>query len=226
MIGDIALDINQTITFYQLHGFGGSGIYQKWAKEYQTKTNGTLQTVSSIYFYSACGVWVAPPFFLSPLFLLKFKTFTFVEVIYTLFKYQIDGRIFPKNPILLFLSYIVLFPIDLISCMLVIYIFIPLAALQNGLKCAWNGSVDAREKFAFEIESEDLPGWKMFEYCGEAVPQFILTVGFAINNYPFLLRYDTYFDIPIPITMVSIVFSVGSLIIGFITGVPAFKQLV
>ena len=75
------------------------------------------------------------------------------------------------------------------------------------------------------IDPQDLPFMKLFEILGEALPQFILTLVFASNNYPFLMDHDTYFDIPIPVSIISLVFSFGSLIMGVISGCKSSVNL-
>ena len=63
---------------------------------------------------------------------------------------------------------------------------------------------------------------KFVEILGEALPQLILNVVFIANNFPYLMEQDIYFRIPVPVSVVSSVFSFGSLLYGFIKGVPIF----
>ena len=65
---------------------------------------------------------------------------------------------------------------------------------------------------------------KFLEIVGEALPQLIINIVFITNNYPYLNENDTYFGIPIPVSIVSAVFSVGSLIIGLKTGFTLLKN--
>ena len=150
----------------------------------------------------------------------------FPTIVNALFKYEIDDEIFPSNKILNFTLWILLLPLELLSAMAIIYIDIPYASLKGGIKRAWNGSVDETEVlgFAMDIDTDNLPMVKVFEYLGEACPQLVLAVVFAIHNYPFLVDHDTYFGIQIPVTIVSIVFSLGSLIIGLVSGLPGFYE--
>ena len=118
------------------------------------------------------------------------------------------------------------YPLELIGSILYIYVVIPFAALKNGVKHLINGEVDEYEHLIRDlIVPKILPFHKLFEILGEALPQFILTLVFASNNYPFLKDNDTYFGIPIPVSIISLVFSFGSLIIGVISGINAFLRM-
>ena len=102
---------------------------------------------------------------------------------------------------------------------------IPYAALKNGVKHLINGEVDENEELIGGIDPKNLPGAKLFEIIGEALPQFILTLVFVCNNYPFLKDNDTYFSIPIPVSVISLMFSFGSLIMGVILGCQSGLKL-
>merc|ERR1711973_389028 len=68
------------------------------------------------------------------------------------------------------------------------------------------------------VRLDDLPGHKMFEVVGEAFPQLILNLVFIGNNFEFLMEHDKITDAqPLPTCVVSAVFSLGSLIIGFLS---------
>ena len=209
---DIGLDVNQTITYcYLIHGFEESGQYYDWALQYKEETNGTrLQTISPGYFYTACVVWIIPPVLFS-VFSLSGGGLWFPVAFKAIFRCdieEIEGRT----------KWLMYYPLELVACTLVIYIVIPCAALQNGVKHLLNKEVDENEKLITGINPKVLPFFKLFEILGEALPQFILTLVFAANNFPFLLDNDTYFGIPIPVSIVSLVFSFGSLIMGVISG--------
>ena len=114
------------------------------------------------------------------------------------------------------------YPVELIGCILYIYVCVPYAALKNGAIQLLKGEVGENEKLIMKIDSRGLPFVKLFEKLGEAFPQFILTLVFASNNYPFLSEFDTYFGVPIPVSIISIVFSFGSLIMGVMSGYKSF----
>ena len=215
MIVDIGLDVKQTITYYNLiEGFAVDGKYHNWALKYMNETNAArLQTVSTGYFYTACAVWTIPPLVLS--FITPCgKGLMFPKVFNTIFRCKIEDN---KNGL-------IFYPIELISCILFIYILIPFAALKNGIKHLVDGEVDVEEELIVLIRPKELPYAKLFEVVGEALPQFILTAVFAANNFPFLQEFDTYLNIPIPVSIVSLVFSLGSLIIGVISGFKSVGQ--
>ena len=212
MIADIALDINQTITYYYLiDGFNEGGEYHDWALQYKEETNDTrLQTISPGYFYTACAVWIIPPVLMSFVTLMQ-GWLWFPATFNAILRCNIDINGNRKK-------WVMYYPLELIGCILVIYVLIPFAALKNGVKQLINGEVDEREYLIAHIDPRMLPFWKLFEIIGEALPQFILTLVFASNNYPFLMDHDTYFGFPIPVSIVSLVFSLGSLIMGVISG--------
>ena len=209
---DIGLDVNQTITYYYLiHGFEENGEYHDWALQYKEDTNDTrLQTISSGYFYTACAVWIIPPVLFSFLTLAGGDLF-FPSVFNVIFRCNIDKIEGRKK-------WFIFYPLELFSCILFIYVLIPFAALKNGVKHLINGEVDEDERLILYIRPKRLPLDKLFEIIGEALPQFILTLVFACNNYAFLKYNDTYFGIPIPVSIISLVFSFGSLIMGVISG--------
>ena len=212
MMVDIILDLHQTLTYYYLiDGFSIGGEYHNWAVQYKEETNGTeLITIFPGYFHTACAVWTIPPV------LLSFDGFVngrlqFPEVFKAIFRSNIDINENRKN-------WFIFYPQVLIGCILSIYVVVPYAALKYGLKHLMNGEVDEEEPLIMRINPKFLPFAKLFEIIGEALPQFILTLVFTCNNYPFLNEFDTYFSIPIPTSIISLVFSLGSLIIGVISG--------
>ena len=66
---------------------------------------------------------------------------------------------------------------------------------------------------------------KVLDILGEALPQFILNVVYIANNYYYLLDDDLYFGIPIPISIISAVFSFGTLMMGFKMTYESIKKL-
>ena len=216
---DIGLDVNQTITYCHLiHGFEESGQYHNWALTYKEETNDTrLQTISPGYFYTACAVWIIPPV-LHSFFTLAVGKLFFPQVFNAIFRCNIDvinGR----------KKWFMYYPLELLSCILFIYVVIPFAALKNGVKHLMNAEVDEKENLIAFIQPKELPFYKLFEILGEALPQFILTVVFVSNNYPFPMENDPYFGIPIPVSIISLVFSFGSLIMGVLSGINAFRRI-
>ena len=217
MLLDIGLDINQTITYYYLiDGFDVNGEYHEWALQYKNETNSTqLQTLSAGYFYTACAVWIIPPILFSFLPFVK-GVLLFPDVVKAIFKCNIPINKNRKN-------WLMFYPAELLGSITFIYILIPFAAMKVGLKPLLNEEVDDEEKLIACIDPKVLPFFKFWEIIGEALPQAILTVVFALNNFPFLMKFDTYFNIPVPVSILSLVFSVGSLVLGVISG---YKSMV
>ena len=217
MLQDIGLDINQTITYYYLiHGFDVNGKYHEWALRYKNETNSTrLQTLSAGYFYTTCAVWIIPPILFSFLPFIK-GVMLFPDVVKAIFKCDIPIIKNRKN-------WLMFYPAELLGSIIFIYILIPFAAMKVGLKHLLNEEVDDEEKLIACIDPKVLPFFKFWEIIGEALPQAILTVVFALNNFPFLMKFDTYFNIPVPVSILSLVFSIGSLVLGVISG---YKSMV
>ena len=216
MIADMVLDFNQTITYYYLiDGFNEGREYHDWALQYKEETNETrLQTISPGYFYTACVVWMIPPV-LGLFFRLFIGDLIFPYVFHIPRITDIHGR----------KKWLMFYPLELITCILFVYVILPFAALKNGVKHLLKGEVDENEELIATINPKNLPFVKVFEIIGEALPQFILTLVFACNNYPFLKDNDTYLGFPIPISIISLVFSFGSLIMGVITGYKSYKKM-
>ena len=65
------------------------------------------------------------------------------------------------------------------------------------------------------FQVDDMDGHKMFEIVGEALPQFILGLVYLINNWEDVSENDKFFDDqPLPTSLLSLIFSLGTLIIG------------
>ena len=92
---------------------------------------------------------------------------------------------------------------------------IPLASLILGFKRAWYGERFHKEELVFKIfDGNSLPFAKFLEYVGEALPQLIIALLFLINNYTFVYEQEKYLGINVPLTVISIIFSSGSLACG------------
>lgn len=222
MVVDMGLDLNQSINYHR-HAFSSNGTYQDWSQEnYFEKLNATnttdIQTVSKAYFYAATTVWFIPPFLVSVLCSLSSvienkEYWAFSIFLKFFFKYEITfpyGRCFQSIVGLLVL------PLDIIASITLIYFVIPFMATKSALKILWEGDkFDSEENIVFKLPAKFLPYLKCFEYLGEALPQLILALIFTANNWPFLLKNDVlYQGFPVPVSIISIVFSSGSLMIG------------
>ena len=69
-------------------------------------------------------------------------------------------------------------------------------------------------------------GWKAFEFIGEAVPQLILSIVFMANNYEFMIDTETFVGAKeFEVTLTSMVFSIGSILVGLYSGIPILEIL-
>ena len=98
-----------------------------------------------------------------------------------------------------------------------IYIFTPFVSLKAGALVAWTGKDDPDRKITKNNRAEDIPGLKLFENLGEAIPQAILIIVFISHNWDFILYEEASF-FPVPTSCISLIFSVGSIIMGLISG--------
>ena len=101
---------------------------------------------------------------------------------------------------------------------------IPFASLKSGIIIALKGEIDGERKITKGIFADDIPVYKLFENLGEAVPQAIMCLLFIINNFKFIVHEETSSWMPIPISIVSLVFSVGSIMLGIYTGINSCKK--
>ena len=200
---DIGLDINQSITYYEM-AFDVNTTYADWALQYQIKTNSTyLEKVSPGYFCSAVIVWIVPPL-LSAIF-------------FTLRRYHDYPN---KRKIMIT---ILLLPFTTVLSSLFMYLYFPISLCYTAVCefCARLSEYNYYATFNFYNNKKDIQEFtKFIEILGEALPQLILNVVFIANNFPYLMEQDIYFGIPVPVSVISSVFSVGSLLIGFIKGIP------
>ena len=223
---DMGLDVRQTLTYYD-HAFNPNGSYSQWALEFNKTTNGTMETVHPGYFYTSIVVWVLPPFLFSAfLFLLRLcdDEFNPFEITNGLFKEFSTIEFDPpfKKKYQNFLFYVFYLPFDLLICAILIYILIPFASLKSGIIIAVKGEIDGERKITKTIDAENIPFLKLFENIGEAVPQAIMCLLFIINNFKFIVHEETSSWMPIPISIVSLIFSVGSILMGLYTGIKAW----
>ena len=110
-------------------------------------------------------------------------------------------------------------PCDLLISAIYIYIVIPFASLKSGIIIALKGEIDGERKITNMIDAKNIPFFKLFENIGEAVPQSIMCLLFIVNNFKFIVHEETSTWMPIPISIVSLLFSVGSIMMGRYTGI-------
>ena len=126
-----------------------------------------------------------------------------------------------KKTALNILVYIMCLPFDILCSAIHLYIFHPFVTLKSGVIVAWKGEIDPAHKVTRLITVGDIPMHKLYEQLGEAIPQSILCLLFIINNFPFLLHHETSF-FSIPVSCISLVFSVVSVAMGLYSGISSF----
>ena len=211
---DIGLDINQTLTYHEM-AYDKNGSYTKWALRYQNEINFThLEKVSSWYFYTASIVWIGPSFFLAiESFAYKSREMTEKILDYNFCCCKAENKIFGKC---LRIVLIILFlPFGTVISFLLMYLLLPLNMFYNAVLAVIEGDdFEESDDYGCPFDAHLLMVMKGFQILGETLPQVILNVVFISNNYLYLKENDIYFGIPIPISIVSAVFSIGSLVMG------------
>ena len=121
---------------------------------------------------------------------------------------------------------------DVIASALVIYLVIPCASFKRSCYILIRHEFgDDGEKLVdlgkdIYIDSEWLPGWRGFEFIGEAVPQLILSITFMVNNIEFMMDTATMFGAnEYEMTLTSIIFSIGSILMGLYPALPVFIDI-
>ena len=231
---DLGLQINQSITYYQHAALNDNKTYRNWESKYPNTTDQPyLDSVSPTYFYLIVVVWVATPtlgplwiclnerapidspnifygLFVGPCMVL-FCMWPFCEP----FIRPCTGRLSesfdeslifgcPIGCILLFLYFIAA-----LICFLVMvpayYVLMPMLKVIK----------------AFQPHKDPL--WlKVCECRIEAIPQLILGTVYFVKNYGHVLEHED--NLGLPVTAISCIFSLGSVVIILITGLRALRS--
>ena len=227
MYADIGLDVNQSMSYYE-DAFNENGSYQDWALKQRNKTHSDyLQSVAPTYFYVAAAVWAGPPVLgaLVGYFALGARKNTVKWLISFL---DCCLRMNIKNPSgcgLEVLSFVISMPILILAMVFVYYIYVPILTLIHAVRKLWQDDDLDEDKEVLFFSYKNAPVMKLFECVGEAVPQLILAVVYAANNYPYLLEQDDYLGIGIPVTIISCIFSAGSIVMGLISAIKAWINM-
>ena len=207
--------------------FDINGTYRAWALQYQNKTNSTyLETVSPWYFYAASIIWIGPSFLFAMLATAHFTHFKeYIEFFCCCFEgFEVHEESFGRC------SWIVIQFLSLPFCTVInfvfLYLFVPVNLLHNAVRALIAGDdFDAEEENGWFFGSKRLTFFKVQEIVGEALPQLVLNIIFIANNYTYLNANDIFFGIPVPVSIISSVFSLGSLLIGMKSGCPIVVKL-
>ena len=208
-----------------------NGTYTKWAKEHMREANSTYEhTVSEGYFFTAMTIWL-----LTPILLALFIWISRKESLVILKGFFEDKFQFPycENCYLNALLAVLLIPIDIISAGVVIYFVIPYTSFKLACKILMRHEFEERmHRLAYLggdiiIDPEFLPGWKGFEFIGEAIPQLTLSIVFMANNYQFMIDTETFIGAKeFEVTLTSMIFSIGSISMGLYSGIPVFINII
>ena len=225
---DMGLDGRQLNTYYN-HSYN-NGSYITWAMEYRNLTNSThLHSVSKGYFITACLVWILPPVLLSlggMVISPKEPNQVLKMILREGFGYRLK---LPSASLTRLIATLLLLPVDILASIIYIYVLIPFASLQHGLKIAISGEkIEKNEHLFLSIRPATLLYLKCFEALGEALPQLILNILFMLNNHEFFFQDNQAFlginEFSISIT--SIFFSLGSVAYGLHSTLPALYDFI
>ena len=222
MVVDVGLDIRQAIV-YRKYAFDKNGTYQHWAINNTDPSTNYTETVSQWYFYTSCIIFFLPPLIITLYFMVSDISSGDASPDNSPPKIVLEKcniRIKPQGggSCKSLIWYPFLFFIEYIFICLYCYLFAPIILLVTGFKIALTGGIEHDEEVVsfrpFEVSAKDLPLLVLYGHFFQALPQLILSIVFLSNNYPFLLAYDTIQGTPLPVSLISCIFSGGSLMIG------------
>ena len=222
---DVLLDARQTLTYHQYRD--ANGTYTKWAKQHMVETNSTYEhTVSEGYFLTAISIWLLTPILLA--FFMWISKQEPLVVLSEFFDKPFELRC--DNKFLNALQAFLLFPIEIMSAAVIIYLVIPYASFKLAYKVLMRHEFEEGTRMAnlrfLAMESDWLPGWKGFEFIGEAMPQLTLLIVFMGNNYDFMIDTETFIGLKeFEVTLTSMIFSIGSIVMGLYSGIPVFIEI-
>ena len=212
---DIGLDINQSITYHEM-AYDEDGSYRKWLLRHKNEVNVTFkEDVAPWYFYAAWTEWIVPSFLLVLRLPKKFELLLFIlHSFHSTFRYdKAESKVFEKC--LTIVISIVLLPSATVISFLFIHLILPLNVFCNAVcKVIKGDDFDEESTYGFLWNAKSLTVGKGLEIFGRALPQVCLNIVFICNHYPYLNENDIDFGMTIRISIVSAVFSIGSLAIG------------
>ena len=222
MVVDVGLDIRQAIV-YRKYAFDKNGTYQHWAINNTDPSTNYTETVSQWYFYTSCIIFFLPPLIITLYFMVSDISSGDASPDNSPPKIVLEKcniRIKPQGggSCKSLIWYPFLFFIEYIFICLYCYLFAPIILLVTGFKIALTGGIEHDEEVVsfrpFEVSAKDLPLLVLYGHFFQALPQLILSIVFLSNNYPFLLAYDTIQGTPLPVSLISCIFSGGSVMMG------------
>ena len=204
---DIALDIHQTNTYYELFI---NGTTQTNDTGYFSTSNLTSSLVSTpSYLFAAGAAWICVPLLWSifSLLIITQNPFSMINRFLNLYlDYEIKLSYGKMGN---FVIGVLALPIDIVASAVWLYVMMPYVSLKRALQTAiLNRKFDKEDNISVDLPIEGL----------RALPQLILAIIFTVKEYRILRISDEYFDIPVPMSIISIAFSGLSLFIGVLTG--------
>ena len=224
---DTGFDINQLFSAYYSPVYGNNSDFKQWAIE----NNRTNETVSPVYFYFSCAFLMVYPIALQLLVLTFHRKTNFDD--------DKDVFLFPFRAIKEEIKQcrcwyatvsIILAPIYGTN---LAFILMPLASLGYAFGFAGDSLDDEdfecyikRKADDSEKQNRTMLQWLVFINIGkflectlEALPQTIINIIYLCNNMNFILDNSLFLGFRIPIPVISLIFSVVSLLHGIVTGV-------
>ena len=197
------------------------------------------ESISKYYFYFAILTWIGAPTFYTlfsywlahcydksawkygwfgnPNFKESFSGL--YPVLYLSFTQFVDS---PPKCVRVFLIFVFFPLLNFLVSVAVVYILLPIGSLWISLRILFLGDDFEQDEVVYLVGIPVVPNhmseFKLSEQLGEAAPQIILCVTFYINNYQFIHTHDLIPGTPVPKTLVSVVFSFGSLMLGVVMG--------
>merc|ERR1712012_1099211 len=183
---------------------------------YQNETDIThWEKVAPSYFFSASVIWIVPHFLFALILSKNLELRTD-----SIFKYSKDDNPYFEDClrlVILILLPVGCSPVGTVISFLFAHLILPLNLICNaGFAVIKGEDFDEEEKYGCLWNAELLTVGKCLEIFGRALPQLILNIVFMSDIYPYLKENDTYCGIPISLSIVSAVFSIGSLVMGCI----------
>ena len=208
--GDVVSDCIQT------------SVYHK----YQSVEDEVCKLSPSYFYISTVNIFIPP-------FMLTIQTYWTFGVYGSFSSWNEDLWSYRKfilqqpTTIRIFLMYFVVPLFTFCRVVFAYFIVLPCAALYLSIRHLWYGHTNMEEKFdncSFTYTPVSLMMMQEHEQLLEGTPQIVLTVIFLFNNsgcHQYLRTYPILgFDIPT--TMISLIFSCGSFIVGSVKFIHIF----
>jgi len=196
-----------------------NGTYSEWAHNHQNESD-HLQTVSEGYFITSTVIFTGGPFLVSLYILLwnfcsddsyagKNSPFLFTGNLLNHYR-DVPYKTVSTNTCINLITAITFLPIDTIIASMSMNIILPLWSIKTSLKLALTNESNEKTR-------ENILIYKSFEIFLETLPQFVLGFVFCMYNDAFIFDSN-------PLTIVSVFFSGGSLLLAVRTSNKTCKS--